>query len=122
MTTSAKFEVKVYRDVDAAIGADIALKARLYVSGWSLSETFKSIREGSDFSDIAVGFLDNEPVCVTVVGSDDSAAFCRKALRRKGYATRCLQRLNTKGTVAGPGVAGSDRFWKKNGVKLWGDQ
>lgn len=32
-------------DVDSIIAPDIALKKRLHVSGWALSETLKSIRK-----------------------------------------------------------------------------
>ena len=115
------FTVKVYRGLDVVEGAKLALKHRLYVSGWCLSGELKSMIRSPRISDgIALGLLDGVPVSIVLHDAHQYMAFCRKALRNNGYASQCFQKLNVTGKSAGGGIDGSDHFWRKNGITpIW---
>ena len=112
------FRVQVYRGDNLAAGARLALRNRLYVSGWSLSGHYVDMMNDQEDGEIAIGFLDGEPICAVVSDLGQVMAFCRKALRRRGYTSACLAKLNTDGQVCETGVTGSEAFWRKNGIKF----
>lgn len=113
------FRVQVYKDDTLATGARIALRSRLYVSGWALAGCYVDMMNDQLDGEIALGFLDGEPICAIVNDFAQVMAFCRKALRGNGYTSRCLQRIDTSGLIADTGVEGSAKFWQKNSVKLY---
>lgn len=111
------FDVKVYEGKSLSEGATLALKHRLYVSGWCLSGELRYLRDNEHTdAEIAIGFLDGEPVSVIMRQYSKVQAFCRKAVRKKGYSTKCLQALRSKPTFAEEGTDGSCVFWNKNGI------
>ena len=77
--------------------ADLAIKHRLYVAGWNLSMIYGAIRAGRVGARdcIALTFVDDVPVASAVyrAGRGDINTFCRKALRRRGYATQAAAAL-----------------------------
>ena len=111
------FTIKVYRGLDVVKGAELALKHRLYVAGWSMSGTLqRMIKYPQTYHGLALGSLNGVPVTIVLHDSYHYMAFCRKALRRNGYASQCFKALNVRGMDAGGGIDGSDHFWRKNGV------
>lgn len=112
------FTVRVYKGDKLAAGARLALHHRLYVSGWSLAGHYVDMMNNREEGEIALGFLDGEPVCAVVSDLGQIMAFCRKALRRKGYTSACLAKLNTAGQVCETGIEGSEKFWHKHGIKF----
>ena len=128
-------KVKVFPGELAGAGADIALKSRLYVSGWGLSIRLKQLREGELKGTVALTYEDDKPVAVAVAFDTyqgrliELQAFCRKAERRKGYGTIAVdaaQRMQRDRNPAGKmywsaGIAGSRKFWQNLDDKLNGE-
>ena len=108
--------VITYRDGDAYIGAELAVKYRLYVPGWRLrGELLNILRERHIDSVVSIGFLENTPICVAVMHRGAIMAFTRKAMRRKGYGLKIVLSCLTdeRIPVTECGVKGSNLFWKK---------
>lgn len=128
-------KVKVFPGELVRHGADIALKNRLYVSGWDLSGKLKQLRTGELTGTVALTYADDKPVAVAVAFDKlngrliELQAFCRKAERRKGYGTlavdaaRRMQRTkNPKGVLRwNTGTDGSRNFWQNLADKLNGE-
>ena len=91
--------VQVFRDHHVMYAAELAVKHRLYVAGWDLSMIYGAMREGRVHPRdcIALTFVDDVPVASAVyrAGRGDINTFCRKALRRRGYATQAVAALKT---------------------------
>jgi len=112
------FEVKVYKGRTLAEGAQIAISGRLWVPGWCLLPTLYSFVKGKTIDrKVAIGFLDDVPVAVTIVDGTTVMAFCRKAVRRNGYASRCLSAIKDNDIYAQEGIKGSLKFWHRNDVQ-----
>lgn len=77
--------------------ADLALKKRLYVSGWSLSSYLISARHYPEYcANIVLAFDDVNPVGVAISFKDDlmlSAVFVKKSYRRQNIGTQLLDEL-----------------------------
>lgn len=76
--------------------AYVALRHRLYVSGWSLSVDLQKIRARPLRGDcVSVVYEDNKPVSVAMVMEGDSTimTFTRKSMRRKGYGREAVKGL-----------------------------
>ena len=120
--------VSLFTDDTLAQGADIALKHRLYVSGWSLSHILKAIREPSSSysslpstSAIAIVAVRGTPVAVAVYRRGDINTFCRKSMRRRGYGSLAVTKITetVKDKIRHfPGIAGSCRFYHNLGIGL----
>ena len=120
--------VSLFTDDTLAQGADIALKHRLYVSGWSLSHILKAIRDPSSSysslystSAIAIVAVKGTPVAVAVYRRDEINTFCRKSMRRCGYGSLAVTKI--KETVKDkiryfPGIKGSGSFYDNLGIGL----
>ena len=120
--------VSLFTDDTLAQGADIALKHRLYVSGWSLSHILKAIREPSSSysslystSAIAIVAVRGTPVAVAVYRRGEINTFCRKSMRRSGYGTLAVTKI--KETVKSkmcysPGIEGASIFYHNLGIGL----
>jgi hypothetical protein len=100
--------------------ADLALKHRLFVSGWQLSHELKKARDHPDWFDgISMKFVGGVPVALVIVRRTGIMAFCKKSERRKGYASECVQAIrlipnfNARGDY---GIPGSLNFWTVNGL------
>lgn len=112
------------------VNADIALKNRLYVSGWMLSSHLKAIRDGKINSIVKLQYEDGKPVGVVTMnrpyeGFDPEhfdtkvtnvEIFVKKAYRKKGIGRKLIAQLENCPKLGGWGVDGSQRFWKKVGV------
>ena len=120
--------VSLFTDDTLAQGADIALKHRLYVSGWSLSHILKAIREQPSShsyshctSVITIVAVSGTPVAVAVYRRGEINTFCRKSMRRCGYGSLAVTKI--KETVKDkiryfPGIAGSVSFYDNLGIGL----
>jgi hypothetical protein len=108
-------KVKLYSDGKAHKGADLALKSRLYVSGWALSGELLSIREAKRKDDrVAVLIKDKAPVAVAILSGRSVQAFVRKQERRNGYGRMVVKELSPPDNAwTGTGIDGSDSFWNK---------
>jgi len=68
--------------------ASIALKNRLFVSGWEMSHTLREIRHNPHKATIAVLFEDNVPMSISLQERCSRVqSFTRKAKRRQGYGS-----------------------------------
>ena len=106
-------DIKLYDNGNAHIGADIALKSRLYVSGWNLSGELGKIRaERKTDNKVALLFKGNVCIAVAVLRRDFVQAFVRKQERRNGYGRMVVEKLGVSKSVDhGEGIDGSWKFW-----------
>lgn len=116
---------KLYKGTDAIEGANLALKWRLFVSGWQLSYVFKNIRERgfSQGKFLALVFLNDMPVSVAVAvpfnHGYELQTFTKKEYRLRGYASKAIEALNLDPEApryASIGIDGTELFWHKHGV------
>ena len=116
-------KVVLYKEDTLKLGCDIALKNRLYVSGWKLSANLKHARKTGK-GEVSIVYLDDLPVACAY--SDDYGyvdTFCRKQQRRKGFGMLALSTLDgyKDGKLKGSyGINGSSDFYKKAKVKYVG--
>lgn len=110
-----KIKTKVYRGSYAKEGATIALKARLYVSGWFLSGQLKGTKQYPSPDDVvAITYVDDTPICVVSLRRNNVMAFTRKSERSKGYGIRTFEALKlAKMPYYDEGIEGSHYFWRK---------
>ncbi len=110
-----KIKTRVYSNGQAHVGADIALKARLYVSGWNLSDQLKETRSAKLKEDkIAITYVDNVPVSVVSLHRRTLMAFTRKSERQKGYGIRSFSAMKLESMpYHDVGIDGSGIFWRK---------
>lgn len=100
------------------INADIALKNRLYVSGYMLSGFLIQIRNGEIDGTVLLHYENDIPVGVAVSGdfTYELMVFVRKSMRNKGIGSKLLSQMNTpKVAIVGRGCDASYHFWRKNG-------
>lgn len=114
------FQTKLYQKSDFEAGAWIVIRHRLFVPGWDLLPTIRSLMNNPEDSKLVLGFLDRTPMALALYESrsDMTMCFCRKDLRRKGYGSACVKALSLiPGQAwAGEGVQGTHQFWALNGV------
>lgn len=109
--------IKVYQSLTLPQGAELALRHRLYIAGWALSQTLHYFKISKDSHDrMALAFCDHVPVAVAVLRDGGVQAFCRKSQRRQGHAGACVRALRTRMPVAHVGIPGSQHFWNQLGV------
>ncbi len=106
------------------MNADIALKNRLYVSGYMLSHLLKDIRLGNIAANVALHYEEDIPVGVAVHIIEEDyndyqvMVFVRKSKRCKGIGSKLLKELDApKTSIIGTGCSVSSRFWYKNGFR-----
>lgn len=103
------------------INADIALKNRLYVSGYMLSGVLIKIRSGKLDARVVIHVENENPVGVAVYIPSaftyyETMIFVRKSMRNRGIGSILLEKLNApKKTRVGVGCSASRNFWHKNG-------
>lgn len=99
--------------------ANIALKSRLYVSGWVLSGVLVKVREGYNVcKKIAIAEIENKPVGVAIVNHyNEVQVFVRKSERKKGIGKNLVESLNETTLKGNSGIDGSLTFFDKIGVK-----
>lgn len=104
--------------------ANIALRARLYVSGWRLSSTLRDICDGDIYpKDTFVLAYDNGiPIGICVMhhrncwGCPVSSTFVRKLYRRRGIGTKMITKAldnKRKKFMYGTGLWESQAFFDK---------
>lgn len=114
----ANVKVKVFSKDKAPEGAGIALKHRLYVSGWNLSGELVSIRNSNDNGKhkVSIVYKDDEPVAVAILNNREVQAFVRKSERKQGFGTMAVKGLKPpkeRDAYYGCGIDGSYKFWNK---------
>lgn len=114
------------------INADIALKNRLYVSGWMLSSHLKAIRDGRLNSIVKLHYEDGKPFAVITAnkpyeGFDSKILdtnttnleiFVKKIYRNKGIGRKLVSELGNSLNFGSLGIDGSQQFWEKVGVRF----
>lgn len=123
--------IKTFKKNALAKGAKIALKHRLYVSGWQLSGNLvKLVKNPEKYLcyEIAICFKDEIPVAICLYvkstytwSSGNLQCFCKKTERRNGYASKCINEImKTKEDpcTAEYGIDGSRTFWSSNGIRV----
>lgn len=110
---------KIELKTENQINADIALKNRLYVSGYMLSGVLIDIRNGDNDGRVVIHFENDIPVGVAVTQTSSyyqTMIFVRKSMRKRGIGTKLLAQLDaSKITRVGVGCKASLNFWHKNG-------
>lgn len=98
--------------------ADVALKHRLYVSGWGLTNMLKNMRTTGNGS-IALAKENDVPIGVAIrTYNNQVAVFVRKNKRKNGIGKNLVSNLKIKpDDWHGYGVKGSGNFFKKCGLK-----
>ena len=120
-----KVVIKTTKTRSAKELADIALKNRLYVSGWSLTEVLQDIRKGKQEAHVAIAYDGDTPIAVSIFmekyrnGWDHVQVFVRKSYRRNGIGKRLVNRLckNKKNVFAIYGVDQSVDFFENLGIR-----
>lgn len=107
-----------YTDINQ-FNADLALKSRLYVSGFCLSGLLKDIRVGKHpDARVIVHYENSIPVAVAVHCPSQHyqvQVFVRKACRNRGIGSKILAELDApQNSCVGQGSAYSSSFWYKN--------
>lgn len=119
-TSRPQIELTIFTGEDKKFAADLALKNKLYVSGWSLSKALKSVRNGSRFcNSISILFENSVPVGVAISEYDhhELNVFVRKSKRRKGYGSLLAHSLKTPDSTMTGGTKDSYRFYDAIGIK-----
>ena len=120
--------IKFYSNETLVEGINLALKHRLYISGWCLSEDLTRARkeanrlEHKDFFSLALYFKNDVPIALCFRQGRGLQAFCKKSERKKGYAAKCVQHMKKHvefALKAGSGVEGSLTFWAKMDVQAY---
>jgi hypothetical protein len=122
-------ECKVFKDEEARHGATVAIMNELHMPshyGWQLKPRLETIRNLLYRAVVAVAYKDGAPVAVVLVrlmrdGKDayDIAAYCKDQHRRQGITSELITALRAEAVPlpeARTGIAGSQDFWKANGV------
>ncbi len=119
---TGKFRIEVAKSVsDEKRLAALALKNRLYVSGWMLSGWLQKIKNGHQSAvprDIAVGYLDDVPVVVVTRERRRgfTATFVRKENRLQGFGSKVVRELYKQlpmnKFLYGWGIEGSCSFYR----------
>lgn len=117
----------MYEEHSAAtrINADIALKNRLYVSGWCLSGNLVDVRDSPEDCLVLVHYEDERAVGVCLVQHyevynkkvHNIQTFVKKSYRGKGIGRQLVNKAKEITPNAefsyGAGIAGSRVFWEK---------
>ena len=116
-------KVVLYKEETLKEGCSIALRNRLYVSGWCMSSNLKRARK-SGVGEVSIVYKDGIPVaCAYADEYGYAGTFCRKSERRKGYGTLAISQLDQykEGKLKGSyGIDGSKSFYDKVKVKYVG--
>lgn len=112
--------IKVYSDGNVVEGCNIALRSRLYVSGWNLSRYLKAVRSGNVHGTVLIYFRNNTPigVCLVITGRTwlNIQFFVRKNERRTGVATALFKEayalFGNRKYYHSDGIDGSEYFFK----------
>lgn len=121
--------IKLYERRTLIEGINLALKHRLYVSGWCLSGSLVYARDsvsenpslGLNYS-VALYFVNDVPVAICFREYSTLQSFCKKQERNKGYASACVKAVKKsflcpKDIRADYGIQGSLDFWHKQNVR-----
>lgn len=103
----------------------LAIKHRLFVSGWMLNEQLHRGATGRGIRHAAVYMDGGIPMAVAVVTQyGDIQVFVRKSQRRKGFGstlvTHMKKLMGESPMDAGTGLlSGSREFWNANNIRMY---
>lgn len=106
--------------------SNIALKYKLYVSGWLLSHELQYIRDNPKNNIVLLSYKNNEPVGVILLNSKNQIMiFVRKQYRNCGIGSKLMNRLFNKISddrkrkiFAEVGIESSKLLFKKFNVRI----
>lgn len=100
--------------------ASLALKHKLYVSGWELSHQLKSARKYPEEYEIKLEYVDGTPVGVCLLYKCDGeiSIFVKKAFRLQGIGRKLVDSFGDKIKSASWGIHGSEYFFEKVGIEM----
>lgn len=112
-------------DSEIKNNCDIALKNRLYVSGWSMSgEYLRGRKYGSSYLEyIDIYYIESKPVgAITLTVVNGLNIFVKKAYRRKGIGSILLSKMKesldiqdwSEALYGECGIEGYEEFFHKN--------
>jgi hypothetical protein len=114
-------EIRKYTGKTLAEGARIAISGRLWVPGWCLLDKLHDdARSPTRSGATAIAFLDDVPVAIATHDTSTMMAFCRKAVRKNGYARQCVDAIRTPRITSERGGKGSEIFWDKVRISMYG--
>ena len=110
--------VKKYSGEDVATAANVALKKRLYVSGWLLSSELKNARQEPEQFDLCLAYDNDDVVGVSIQKkvSGFTQVFVRKAKRRNGIGRLLVEPLKTEKAYGVKGIRTT--IWSENGFDV----
>jgi len=114
---------------ESQVNANIALRSRLYVSGFLLSGVLKDIRSGILEARVLLHYEDDIPVGVAVLIIDgvptsylssfyDLMIFVRNSYRNRGIGKELVEQMKVSNNLkVGRGSRYSSNFWQSIGFK-----
>jgi hypothetical protein len=109
----------IYIAEDMKAAAALALKSRLYVSGWMLSGSLVKIKNGSLIcKKMAIATKEGKAIGVAIVNRHKEVQlFVKKSERKKGIGKSLIKSLNEKNLEGFYGAVGSVEFFEKMNIK-----
>lgn len=113
--------IQLFEGKDCVTAASIALKHRLFVSGWLLSGAMKCIRKGHNIEDarMAIAYDSDIPVGVSLYDRTTGLiqVFVRKSYRRRGIGRKLVENFKKFEVYGIRGIDGSSHFFRNVGVR-----
>jgi hypothetical protein len=114
--------VIIYSGNQAKIGADIALKNKLYVAGWMLTGRLQRIRRSETTAAvISIAYENDTPIAIALFSGTEMQVFCRASKRRQGIGSLCIDHIRSHigetDVLVYRGVDGAEQFWESTKIK-----
>jgi GNAT superfamily N-acetyltransferase len=113
--------IQLFEGKDCIAAAFMALKHRLFVSGWRLSGDLKRVRKGHNVENvrIAVAYDSDTPVGVSLYDHTTGLiqVFVRKSYRRRGIGRNLVESFKNPKTYGIYGVNESPCFFRNVGIR-----
>lgn len=110
--------ISYFEGEQCKLGAAIALKNRLYVSGWSLSGYLVDIKKGKAHLDskMAIVYEDGKAVGVSLqLRNGLTQCFTKKSFRRQGVGRMLTEPFRSEKSYGTWGLDEAEYFWKAVG-------
>ncbi|QEG08617.1 hypothetical protein [Aeromonas phage 4L372D] len=116
-----KQNIKVYETKEEKQhAAGMALKHRLYVSGWVLSGELVKIRKDPEYAhNIALYYKENKPIGIVITTCENMLqVFVRKNERKRGIGSELIKEVKTERSWDSVGLDRTGKIWKHNKVLI----
>ena len=116
--------IRLFEGKDCVTAASIALKHRLFVSGWRLSGDLKYIKRCHNIEDarMAIAYDSDTPVGVCLYNQNTGLiqVFVRKSYRRRGIGRSLVENFKNPKVYGIKGINESPYFFQNAGVRYSG--